>query len=266
MSNNGLHLSIIPQDLMNQYLLGFDDNIQAQFETLVDSPLSKNSFSFYTSVSAVFSSKIEGEDIELDSFIKHKRLGVNFQPDYTRKTDDLYAAYAFAHQNRLNRSNLDRAHLQLTSHILHRSKQGKIRSGNMFVITPDGKIDYVAATPESVGDEMKKFYHDLKLLLSSQLSFSEVFYFASMLHLVLVKIHPYEDGNGRIYRLLEKWFLAEKLGSKAWFIQSERNYYQNHSQYYHNIRLLGMEYDHLDYSKALPFLNMLPNSLIGFDV
>jgi hypothetical protein len=167
MSNNGLHLSIVPQDLMNQYLLGFDDSNQAQFETLVDSPLSKDSFSFYTSVSAVFSSKIEGEDIELDSFIKHKRLGVNYQPDYTRKTDDLYAAYAFAHQNRLNRSTLDRAHLQLTSHILHPSKQGKIRSGNMFVITPDGKIDYVAATPESVGDEMKNFYLDLKLLLSS---------------------------------------------------------------------------------------------------
>lgn len=265
MNNSRLNLTIVPTDLLEEFLAGFDVGFKAKFEDLEDSKLSKDSFSFYTSVSAVFSSKIEGEDIELDSFIKHKRLGVNYQPDYTRKTDDLYAAYTFAQQTRLNPSTLDQAHLQLTSHILHPSKQGKIRSGNMFVITPDGKIDYVAATPDKVGDEMKKFYHDLEQLLSSQLTFSEVFYFASMLHLVLVKIHPYEDDNGRISRLLEKWFLAEKLGPQAWFIQSERNYYQKHSQYYHNIRLLGMEYDQLDYTKALPFLNMLPNSLTGFD-
>jgi Fic family protein len=28
-------------------------------------------------------------------------------------------------------------------------------------------------------------------------------------------------GNGRTARLLEKWFLAEKLGAKAWFVESE---------------------------------------------
>ncbi len=46
-----------------------------------------------TSVSAVYSSKIEGEEIELDSFIKHRRGGVKYRADYTRKIDDLYDAY-----------------------------------------------------------------------------------------------------------------------------------------------------------------------------
>ncbi|MDR0681877.1 MAG: Fic family protein [Dysgonamonadaceae bacterium] len=67
-----------------------------------------------------------------------------------------------------------------------------------------------------------------------------------------MKIHPFNDGNGRTAHLIEKWFLAEKLGEKAWFIQSERYYYDHHSSYYSNIRKLGMEYDELDYSKALP--------------
>ena len=82
-----------------------------------------------------------------------------------------------------------------------------------------------------------------------------------MLHLVFVKIHPFEDGNGRTARQLEKWFLAQKLGPKAWYIQSERYYYEQHQKYYDAIRLLGLEYEELQYSEALPFMKMLPGSL-----
>ena len=57
----------------------------------------------------------------------------------------------------------------------------------------------------------------------------EVFYFASMLHLVFAHIHPFQDGNGRAARLLEKWFLASKLEDKAWLIQSEKFYKENKS-------------------------------------
>jgi hypothetical protein len=51
------------------------------------------------------------------------------------------------------------------------------------------------------------------------------------------------------------------LGEKAWFVPSERNYYEQHQTYYDNIRALGLEYPELDYSKALPFLQMLPNAI-----
>jgi Fic family protein len=33
-------------------------------------------------------------------------------------------------------------------------------------------------------------------------------------------MHPWRDGNGRSARLYEKWFLDQKLGDKAWFVQS----------------------------------------------
>ena len=131
----------------------------------------------------------------------------------------------------------------------------------MYVTTPDGRIEYVAASPYLVKEEMDKFYHDLKILVTHEFNVQEVFFHASLLHLVFVKIHPWNDGNGRSARLIEKWFLAQKFGEKAWFVQSEKNYYQNHQTYYKNIRMLGLEYPELDYSKALPFLLMLPDSI-----
>lgn len=261
MDLDDLDFQIVPIDLLEQYKSDFDKSVQQGFENLEDSELSLETFSFYISVSAVFSSKIEGENIDLDSFIKHKRFGARYQPDYTRKIDDLYNAYLFAHQTPLTQEALENAHAQMTRHILQKSHQGRLRKGNMFVVTKAGKIEYVAVEPTRVKAEMSKLYDDIKILLASKLTFEEVFFFASMLHLVFVKIHPFEDGNGRTSRLLEKWFLAEKLGEKAWFIQSERNYYNEHQTYYNNIRRLGIAYDELKFSEALPFLQMLPKAI-----
>ncbi len=256
-----MNLKILATILVEKYCQGITDTYLNKYEQLTDSELSIDAFSFYTSVSAVFSSKIEGEDIELDSYVKHKRFGIEFLPDYTRKIDDLYNAYQFAKAARCNGDNIAVVQKMLKKHILPESRQGKIRKGNMYVTTSDGKIEYVAASPGVVQAEIEKLYHDLDSLMSTRLSVEEVFFFASLLHLIFVKIHPFDDGNGRSARLLEKWFLADKLGEKAWLIESEKNYYTHHQTYYKNIRLVGLEYETLDYSEALPFLLMLPQSL-----
>lgn len=254
-------LKIISSILLQDFLKKIPVDLKEKFNDLKEAEISTDTFSFYTSVASVFSSKIEGEDIELDSYIKHKKFGIEFLPDYTKKIDDLYNAYNFAHSNHLNKQNITEAHKLLSKHIVATHYQGIIRTQNMFVSTSDGKIEYVAATPFEVVSEMEKFYEDIDVLLKQELTVQEVFYFASMIHLVFVKIHPWNDGNGRSARLLEKWFLSQKLGNNAWFIQSEKNYYQHHQTYYNNIRLLGLEYPELDYTKALPFLLMLPNSI-----
>jgi hypothetical protein len=48
---------------------------------------------------------------------------------------------------------------------------------------------------------------------------------------------------------------------KAWFLQSELNYYRNINHYYANLNRLGVFFEQLDYAQALPFLLMLPNAL-----
>lgn len=246
--------------LFQQYLPNTKD-IAEKFYGLKDAEISNNNFSFYTSVSSVFSSKIEGEEIELDSFIKHKNFGIEFQPDYTKKTDDLYEAYQFAKNKPLNKENILEAHRILSRNILQNKFRGVYRKNNMYVLTDDGKIEYVATNPSLVEKEMEQYLSELENLISEKLQIEEVFFFASCVHLLFVKIHPMNDGNGRLGRLLEKWFVAEKLGDNAWYMQSEKWYYQNHENYYKNIRKIGLEYEQLNFEKSLDFLKMFPKSL-----
>jgi Fic family protein len=79
--------------------------------------------------------------------------------------------------------------------------------------------------------------------------------------LVFVKIHPFQNGNGRSARLLKKRFLIQKFGEKATAIQLEKNYYVNLQKHYGNLRILGIDYELLEYDKALDFLLM---TIIGF--
>ncbi len=255
------NIQSIKTQLFPLYLSKISKDIKEKFNGLKEAEISTKNFSFYTSVSSVFSSKIEGEEIELDSFIKSKISGAEFQPDYTKKIDDLYNAYIFAQNHSLKKENLLESHQILTKNILQKNQQGVFRTSNMFVLTDDGRIEYVATLPSEVETEMQLFFEELQNLLNEKLSIEETFFYASLLHLVFVKIHPMNDGNGRLGRLIEKWFLAEKLGEKAWFLQSEKTYYQNHKNYYQNLRKLGLEYGNLDYGKSLDFLLMLTKFL-----
>jgi len=213
-------------------------------------------FQFYKSVSSVYSSKIEGEDIDFDSYFKHRFLKIKFKPDYTRKADDLYAAYDFIDNNKLNLINVKKAHSILSSNLLPKSQQGLIRNNPMFVINSDDKIEYIAASQEKVKQELDKLFHDIDILIKAELNPFEAFYYASLLHLVFVKIHPFQDGNGRTARLIEKWFLIEKIGQKVTSVQIEKNYFKRLKDYYSNIKKLGIDYEELDYSKSLDFLLM----------
>jgi len=241
--------------------------LKAYTDTVKESPLAKlekaekvemqvDYFQFYKSVSSVYSSKIEGEDIDFDSFFKHKFLNVKFKPDYTRKADDLYAAYDFIDSHKLTLKNVRKAHAILSATLLPKSQQGFIRTNPMFVINSDDKIEYVAASPGIVEQELHKLFSDIELLIKNELNPFEIFYYAAFIHLVFVKIHPFQDGNGRTARLLEKWFLIEKIGQKATAVQLEKNYFLKIKEYYSNLKKLGLEYEELDYTKSLYFLLM----------
>ncbi|HOG19957.1 MAG TPA: Fic family protein, partial [Salinivirgaceae bacterium] len=78
-------------------------------------------------------------------------------------------------------------------------------------------------------------------MISSTLNKKEVFYFTSLIHLKFAHIHPFQDGNGRAARLIEKWFISEKLGHNYWKTPSEEYYKVNQARYYETINL-GVNY------------------------
>ena len=108
--------------------------------------------------------------------------------------------------------------------------------------------------------EVTKLFADINVLLNRTLSYKEVFYYASMIHLWVAMIHPFADGNGRIARLVEKWFVSEKLGPAAWAINTEKYYWDHRPDYYKNISL-GYNYYALKWERSVPFLLMLPGAL-----
>ena len=251
-----MDFKILTDKLLDKYTKAVKESPLEKIDKIKKLDMPVDYFQFYKSVSSVYSSKIEGEDIDFDSYFKHKFLKVKFKPDYTRKADDLYTAYDFIDNNSLTLENVQKAHSILSKNLLPKSQQGLIRNNPMYVINSDDKIEYVAASPEIVKSELDKLFHDIDILHRTDLNPFEIFYFSSLLHLVFVKIHPFQDGNGRTARLIEKWFLIEKIGEKATSVQLEKNYYKRLQDYYSNIRKIGLEYEDLDYSKSLDFLLM----------
>lgn len=148
-------------------------------------------FQFYKSVSSVYSSKIEGEDIDFDSHFKHRFLNVSSQQSYTQKADDLYSAYEYIDSHRPSLDNTKKAHELITRNLLPTELQGKFRHNPMFVLNDEDKIEYVAYSPFRVEEEITKLFDDITVLLATRLDDYEIFFYASQIHLVFVKIHPF---------------------------------------------------------------------------
>lgn len=258
---DSLAFQILPTQLLNAFDLRIDFDPSEYLNAIQKIELPVDYFEFYRSVSSVYSSRIEGENIDFDSFFKHRFLKVSYNPDYTKRADDLYTAYEFTERKKLTFENLKKAHSILSESLLPPTERGALRTNPMFVINNEEGIEYVAATPDVIKEELEKLFSDTHQLLEAELTPTETFFFAALIHLVFVKIHPFQDGNGRAARLLEKWFLTEKLGTTASSIQLEKNYFTHSADYYLNLQKLGLEYETLNYDRALDFLLMTINGL-----
>lgn len=246
-----------------KYLYTYTQSIGNEISKLIDEydfSDNRGGFDYLTKSSAIYSSNIEGNSIDLNSYMNYDINKDKFKTGKEiEEIENLIEAYEFAQNNNLNEKNLLNCHKIFSDTLLIRSKRGKYRIEQVGVFGQSG-LAYMAVEPDFVKKEMKVLFSDLDELISSNLNEIEVFYFASLLHLKFAHIHPFRDGNGRAARLIEKWFITEKLGRDFWKISSEEYYKMNQSKYYMTINL-GVNFYELNYEKCLSFLEMLPNCL-----
>lgn len=254
-----LQLKIIRQDLFDEYRKQLKVDIETAFASIKKKAQTVEDFKFYLANSAVHSSNIEGNTISFDTYLKASEFSLHLKTKEIREIEDLISAYQFARENELTLDNILKAHEILTTSFLLKKERGKIRKVKVGVRS-DGRLIYLAVEPEFVKRELIKLLSDISVLLKTKLTTTEIFYYAAIIHLVFVNIHPFVDGNGRATRLIEKWFLAKKLGDNSWFITSEKNYWNNRPTYYKNLQL-GVNYYEVKYEMSIPFLTMLPDSL-----
>ena len=246
-----------------KYLDTYKKSIGIEITKLIkDFDFSENrgGFDYLTKSSAVYSSNIEGNSIDLNSYMNYEMNKEKFKiGKEIEEIEDLIEAYEFAQNNKLNEKNLLNCHKIFSDTLLIRSKRGKYRIEQVGVFGKSG-LAYMAVETEFVEKEMKVFFLDLNELLKTELNEIEVFYFASLIHLRFAHIHPFRDGNGRAARLIEKWFITEKLSHDFWKIPSEE-YYKNHQARYYETINLGVNFYELNYDGCFGFLEMLPNCL-----
>lgn len=218
-------------------------------------------FWYLTEASSVFSSNIEWNSLDLNSFMNNKNT--KNKSKEIKEIENLIKAYKFAQNNKLNESNFLETHKILSKTLLISSKRWIYRDDKVWVFWSKWLI-YLAMESEYVNEKMKELFEDISKLLKSKLSNEEVFYYSSLIHLKFVHIHPFADWNGRSARILEKWFLTEKLWTDFWKISSEEFYWKNRDKYYNNINL-WVNYYELDYNNCNDFLIMLVESLDYFN-
>ena len=204
--------------------LGFDSKLRAMAENMT--------------YDVVYSSEIEGVRMNIDevrSSIAH-RLGIE-NVKYTARShyiDSVVGAMLDAVQHYdqyLTKDKLCAWQAAFFPSGLSdgaRIEVGKYRTNEEHIVSGmfgREKIHYIAPSPERVEEEMRQF---LDWFNSNE---SESYVIRSAVaHFRFVSIHPFEDGNGRLARILSEMLLArgDKDGFRFYNISSQINKDKNH--------------------------------------
>jgi Fic family protein len=115
----------------------------------------------------------------------------------------------------LSMDNLKELHRRITFNTIDQVHQGVLREtldreGNPLVVKPfdESTIAYVVPAKEFVEKEIKKFIEFANDKKSDQ--FIHPLIKAIMLHFWIGLLHPFEDGNGRLARIVFYWYMLRK--------------------------------------------------------
>ena len=188
----------------------------------------------------VSTSAIEGEHLSRDSVRSSigKKLDTYFeeaQDKSTYHTDALANILIDSTQNRedLDVLRLHKWHISLLSHTP--SKFTKIELGafrtydDMQIVSGSigkEKVHYVALPYKSISDDVNKL---LDFINTSE---ENIYIKSALAHLWFVTIHPYDDGNGRIARIIGDYVVSKNFGLEYKYFNISTAIAKNRRSYY----------------------------------
>jgi len=215
---------------------------------------------FLMDAAAVYSSNIEGNTLDVSSFLNSRMSPRKHRPKEAQEIEDLVSAYTFAQNNDLDENNMLHVHAILSNQFIAATRRGIYRKEPVGVFSRSG-LEYMAVESHYVADEMRALFTIIADLRKKKKTSAECFFWGSWVHLMIALIHPFSDGNGRTARLCEKWFLVVMQVEQGFTLPTEEQYWRNRDKYYATLKL-GVNYWEVDISKALPFFKLLPQSLL----
>lgn len=184
---------------------------------------------------AVLSNRILGTQTTVTEVLAFEAEGDLSEGDTTKRNDIKevlnYRIALFAAINRLKEDHLSQWLIRGTHEVLmhgvrgHDKSPGKYRTDTCFIGPPSSKIEraqYIACPPEQLNlalDSLDSYIHGETQDLLVQLA---------IFHAEFLAVHPFEDGNGRMGRLLVPLFMFTKkvLSSPSFYISEylEKHY------------------------------------------
>jgi Fic family protein len=134
------------------------------------------SIDFSNAVSAVYSSNIEGNPIDLNSYLasKFRGRGIRFKAKDRKEIENLESAYRFAQSHALNEKNLLSAHAMLAATLLTKSSLRRYRDQMVCVYSRTG-MEYAALEHEHVPNAMRMMFTQIRELRRASLNEAETF-------------------------------------------------------------------------------------------
>lgn len=258
-------LQYIPNVNFEAYKRLFPDETRGCLEAMLYKSETVDHNSQSITASCVYSAQIEGSSLNLNSFFTARQTG--HHNEEVANIENLIAAYQFALRQRISIIALCKAHSLLSTSFSNITveQKGQFRKLQAGIKNFQGLV-YLAAAPAQLSIEMEKLFADIDLLLKRKLSLQHTLYYAAYIHFLFGKIHPFADGNGRAARLLEKWFMAAKLGTNAFGLPIEKYYWDNRHTYLDRLNIAPTYNETLDrLSMCTPFLQMLPMAVCYSD-
>lgn len=118
------------------YLAAYSQILCARIEDLLsrfDFSEDNGRFDYLTKASAVYSSNIEGNSVDLNSYMNYELSRTNSKPGKEiEEIENLIAAYGFAQQNWLTEANLLHCHKGFSATFLIKSKRGAYSWSNII--------------------------------------------------------------------------------------------------------------------------------------